>query len=53
MQIDDTNVSKMTTEEIANVLRNARNPVKLVIARVTTENVEKMVLKNPVVSIML
>ncbi len=50
MQIDDTNVGTMTSEEVAQVLRKAGNPVRLVIARVITDNSGELPPRKPVVS---
>jgi hypothetical protein len=50
MQIDDTNVGTMTSEEVAQVLRQAGNPVHMVIARVITDNGE-LPPRKPVVSV--
>jgi hypothetical protein len=50
MQIDDTNVGTMTSEEVAQVLRQAGNPVRMVIARVITDNSE-LPPRKPVVSV--
>ena len=50
MQIDDTNVGTMTSEEVAQVLRSAGNPVRMVIARVITDNSGELPPRKPVVS---
>ena len=50
MQIDDTNVGTMTSEEVAQVLRKAGNPVRMVIARVITDNSNDLPPRTPVVS---
>lgn len=51
MQIDDTNVGTMTSEDVAQVLRNAGNPVRMVIARVISDTSEGLPPRTPVVSI--
>ena len=51
MQIDDTNVGTMTSEGVAQVLRSAGNPVRLVIARVITDTSDDLPPKRPVVSV--
>ena len=51
MQIDDTNVGTMTSEEVAQVLRKAGNPVRLVIARVITDTSGELPPTKPVVSL--
>ncbi|CAB3985310.1 Multiple PDZ domain [Paramuricea clavata] len=48
MQIDDTNVGTMTSEEVAQVLRQAGNPVRMVIARVITDNSGELPPRKPV-----
>lgn len=53
MQIDDTNVGTMTSEEVAQVLRKAGNPVRMVIARVITGNSGDLPPRKPVVSLPL